>query len=186
MLCVCGVWPPLRSLPPRWGCVVITVKRSSGHKCVDECVCVCQHLLHLRVPRGKYNTDQDNSYKDEWRRECRRDRPKDGKNISCSCARGIATERIFESTFPLLLSLMNGALLELIKQDQRVKFTFRFFFFFFFSRSKPNFWAPRLSKVSEVVTLNFVHTYTGLWVWRCGKGARKKKEGEKNKQGFFF
>ena len=92
------------------------------------CVCVCQHLLHLRVPRGKYNTDQDNSYKDEWRRECRRDRPKDGKNISCSCARGIATERIFESTFPLLLSLMNGALLELIKQDQRVKFTFRFFF----------------------------------------------------------
>lgn len=31
------------------------------------CVCVCLHL-HLCVPRGEYNTDQDNSYKDEWRR----------------------------------------------------------------------------------------------------------------------
>ena len=133
-LCLRGAAPTEVASPEVCGCVVITVKRSSGHECVDECVsvcvcvCVCQHLLHLRVPRGKYNTDQDNSHKDEWRRECRRDRPKDGKNISCSCARGIATERIFESTFPLVLSLMNGALLELIKQDQRVKFTFRFFF----------------------------------------------------------
>lgn len=79
MLCVCVVGPHVASLevvlPEHW---------------TSACVCVCQHLLHLRVQRGKCNTDQDNSYKDEWRRSVGE---KDGKkNISCLCARRIAKQ----------------------------------------------------------------------------------------------
>lgn len=70
LACTTGLLPLL----PNWGCFPqvglcrITIGRVVDiSECVHVHLCVCTYH-HLCVPRGKYNTDQDNSYKHEWRR----------------------------------------------------------------------------------------------------------------------